>query len=88
MDLENYEETRLPKEDSWAKFLKEGSEAQLLRWGDRVISVDLPKSVDLAVTETSPGVKGNTATGANRDRMSILSTEYCAPTLPWRLFFL
>lgn len=75
MDLENYEETRLPKEDSWAKFLKEGSEAQLLRWNDRVISVDLAKSVDLAVVETSPGVKGNTATGAHRNRMAALSSD-------------
>lgn len=66
MDLVSYEETRLPRDDSWAQFLKEGAEAQLVRWNDRVISVDLAKSVDLAVVETDPGVKGNTAQGGSK----------------------
>ncbi len=33
MDLTTYEETRLPKDDSWAKWLKEGAEVALVRWG-------------------------------------------------------
>ena len=63
MDLTSYEETRLPREDSWARWLKEGAEVALVRWGERVISVDSPKNVDLAVVECDPGVKGNTAQG-------------------------
>ena len=39
-------------------------DAQLLKWNDRVISVDLPKNVELQVVETDPGVKGNTQSGA------------------------
>jgi elongation factor P len=38
-------------------------DAQLLKWNDRVISVDLPKNVELQVVETDPGVKGNTQSG-------------------------
>lgn len=38
----------------------------LVRWGERVISVDSPKNVDLAVVECDPGVKGNTASGGLR----------------------
>ena len=49
MDLSTYEETRLPRDDAWAKWLKDGMEAQLLKWDGRVISVDLPKNVDLRV---------------------------------------
>ncbi len=63
MDLSTYEETRLGRDEAWAKWLKEGMEAQLLKWNDRVISVDLQKNVELQVTETDPGVKGNTASG-------------------------
>lgn len=63
MDLSTYEETRLRRDEAWAKWLKEGMEAQLLKWNDRVISVDLQKNVELQVTETDPGVKGNTASG-------------------------
>ena len=40
-------------------------DAQLLKWNDRVISVDLPKNVELQVVETDPGVKGNTQSGAH-----------------------
>ena len=44
--------------------MQEGMDAQLLKWNDRVISVDLPKNVELQVVETDPGVKGNTQSGA------------------------
>ena len=63
MDNENYEETRLKKDDAWAKYMKEGTEASLLFWNGKVISVDPPTTMELEVTETDPGVKGNTVSG-------------------------
>ena len=36
MDLESYEETRLKKDDSWAKYLKEGFTVALVVWNDKV----------------------------------------------------
>lgn len=62
MDNDSYEETRLPKDD-WAKYLKEGTTCNLLFYNGKVISVEPPAFMDLLVTETPPGVKGNTASG-------------------------
>ncbi|KAK9806123.1 hypothetical protein WJX72_002289 [[Myrmecia] bisecta] len=66
MDLTSYEETRIPKDDSWAKYLMEGMEVQLLTWNGKVISVDVPNTVEIEVIQTDPGVKGNTASGGSK----------------------
>jgi translation elongation factor P len=66
MDNETYEETRVPRDDSWAKFLKEGMGVSVLLWDGRVISVDLPNTVELEVVETDPNVKGNTVSGGSK----------------------
>lgn len=66
MDNATYEETRLKKDEGWAKYLKEGAEVALLIWNGRVISVDSPVTVELEVADTDPGVKGNTAAGGSK----------------------
>ena len=38
MDLETYEETRLARDESWAKYLKEGFTIALVVWNDKVSS--------------------------------------------------
>lgn len=64
MDTTTYDETRLKRDDDWAKYLKEGTDVNLLLWQGRVISVDPPMTVELEVTDTEPNVKGNTVSGA------------------------
>ena len=49
-----------------AKFLKEGETVQLMLVGMDVIGAEIPFNVELKVTETVPGVKGDTATGATK----------------------
>ncbi|KAI8103866.1 hypothetical protein M9434_002135 [Picochlorum sp. BPE23] len=66
MDMTTYEETRIPEDESWSKYLKEGMDVQVLTWNGKVISVDLPNTVELEVVETDPGVKGNTAQGGSK----------------------
>ncbi|MBI3316126.1 MAG: elongation factor P [Candidatus Omnitrophica bacterium] len=63
MDSESYHEVLISAEllGDKVNFLKENSEA-IGRYGeDRLISVELPASVELAVTETEPGIRGDTA---------------------------
>jgi elongation factor P len=48
------------------KYLKEGMECEGLVHNGTVILVDLPFFVELAVTRTDPGVRGDTATGATK----------------------
>lgn len=68
MDMETYEEGRLTAQQigDKVKYLKEGMEANVVRWNEQVLDVELPNSVVLEVTETDPGVKGDTATGGSK----------------------
>lgn len=68
MDMESYEEGRLSSAQigDRVKYLKEGMEVNVVRWGEQVLEVELPNSVVLEVTQTDPGVKGDTATGGKK----------------------
>ena len=48
------------------KYLKENTECEGLVHDGNVISVELPAFVELEVTETDPGFKGDTAQGATK----------------------
>ncbi len=48
------------------KFLKENMECEGLVHDGKVISVELPQFVELEVTRTQPGFKGDTAQGATK----------------------
>ena len=47
-------------------YLLEGMTLDLILHGDVPIGVELPTTVDLRVTETDPGYKGDTAQGGNK----------------------
>lgn len=68
MDMETYEEGRLSAAQigDRVKYLKEGMEVNVIRWGEQVLEVELPNSVVLEVIQTDPGVKGDTATGGTK----------------------
>jgi elongation factor P len=68
MDMETYEEGKLSAKQigDRVKYLKEGMEAEVIRWGEQVLGVELPKSVVLEIVQTDPGVKGDTATGGSK----------------------
>jgi len=48
------------------KFVKENSEVDSLLFNDEIIGIKLPIKVSLKVSEAPPAVRGNTATGANK----------------------
>ena len=68
MDSQTYDQfamsARTLGED--AQFLKENTEVQYSSYEGEVLGVELPVTVDLAVTETEPGFAGDTATGAKK----------------------
>ncbi len=63
MDNETYEEVHMSKEKlgNALNFLKEHQELAVLFYDGNVVGVELPTFVILEVTETEPGVKGDTA---------------------------
>lgn len=48
------------------KFVKENEMVKICSYKGNVFSVEPPITVELEVTETEPGVKGNTATNATK----------------------
>lgn len=71
MDPKTYEQVEIGKKvlGDTVSFLQEGQSVNVLFWSfdgaqdkDEALSVDIPPSVVLAVAETGPGVKGNSAT--------------------------
>lgn len=68
MDNSTYEQFNISNEriNETKNFLKPGMNVDLLFDGSDVLDVRLPAHVELNVTDTEPGVKGNTATGATK----------------------
>ena len=76
MDPESFETIVVPRVivDDQIKFLKEGTDTLIMFFEDRPIALDLPIKMELKVTETAPGVKGDTATGGTKP--ATLETGY------------
>ncbi|MFI3200195.1 MAG: elongation factor P [Eubacteriales bacterium] len=68
MDVESYEQIALNEEsvgDS-LKFVKENDMCKVCSHNSNVFAIEPPLFVELEITETEPGVKGDTATGATK----------------------
>lgn len=72
MDLETYEQQPIPADvfGSDAKYLKPNTQIQALFYEGKLMSYDLPKTVDQQIAETSPAVKGATATNQMKDAIT------------------
>lgn len=68
MDQEDYDQVELNKNqiDEVLSYLKEQEVYTMLYWRDRPITVTPPLHMKFEVTETPPGVKGNTAQGGSK----------------------
>lgn len=69
MDLETYEQNCIAPSvfGDDIKFLKPNTQLTAMYHDGKLISYELPKTVDLKVTDTSPQVKGATATNQQKD---------------------
>jgi len=69
MKMDNYEQIALTVEavgEDNARFLKDGMETEMLFDGDEPVSIELPTFVELEITQTDPGVKGDTVSGGSK----------------------
>ena len=77
MDAADYNQFSIPAaelEDLIPFMTENMAGVESLVVNDEVIAVELPDTVDLPITETSPGVRGNSATG--RTKPATLSTGH------------
>jgi elongation factor P len=68
MDTETYEQLTIPRAqlDYELNFLKENMNCYIVLHDGQSIGIDLPNTVELVVTSTEPGIKGDTATGGSK----------------------
>lgn len=68
MDSETFDQTAINASDlgDSLKYVKENESVKILSCNGRVIGVEPPLFVELTITETEPGFKGDTATGATK----------------------
>ncbi len=69
MDNETFEQTLVHTDnlnDRVAKYMKESLEYEVLFFNGAVIGIDPPNFVNLEVTETDPGVRGDTSSGGSK----------------------
>lgn len=69
MDPESYDQIPLSEDqvEEAMKYLRENDEATIKFYKGNAFLVEAPNFVDLIVTETEPGVKGDTATNVTKD---------------------
>ncbi|MEL6493665.1 MAG: elongation factor P [Cyanobacteria bacterium J06623_7] len=81
MDMETYEENRMNIESlgDRTNFLKEEMEVNVIFWDEKVLEVELPTSVILEITDTDPGVKGDTATGGTKPAIVETGAQVMVP---------
>jgi elongation factor P len=65
MDSESYEQLTIPVATfgDALQWMRESDEVELLYIDDQPADVQLPSAIELAVTETEPGLRGDTASG-------------------------
>lgn len=81
MDPETFDMVPLNKDvlgDAF-QFVKENTMCSLLSYKGSVFTVEVPNFVDLVVTETEPGVKGDTATNVTKSAILETGAEIKVP---------
>jgi elongation factor P len=75
MDSETYEQLTIPEPtiSGALRFMKESDEVDLLYIDQRPADVQLPSAIDLQVSKTEPGVRGDTASGGG-SKPAVLET--------------
>lgn len=68
MDTESYDQVTVAAETlgEAVKYLKDDLTLFLLFHRDKIIGIDLPNTVELRVVKTTPGIRGDTASGGSK----------------------
>jgi elongation factor P len=68
MDNSTYDQLNVPSATlgDAANYLVDSSAALLMMYGDEIIGVELPASVELTIAETEPGLQGDRVSGAKK----------------------
>ncbi|MGM8365108.1 elongation factor P [Virgibacillus sp. W0181] len=76
MDVNTYDQIELQQSqiEHELNFIKENMEVDIITYEGEILGVSLPKNVKLEVSETEPGLKGDTVSGGSKQ--ATLETGY------------
>jgi elongation factor P len=68
MDMGDFEQMTLPvaKVGDAVNFLKENTPVQLVQWKGNLLNIELPQTMEFKITQTDPGLRGDTAQGGSK----------------------
>lgn len=68
MDTSTYEQLALPEEEikDELNYLKENMVVNIIMHDSETLGIELPNTVDLTVTDTEPGIRGDTSSGGSK----------------------
>lgn len=68
MDMESFDQISVPAAaiGPGVKYLKDNTEVEVVSHGEKIIGAELPMFMELEVTETDPGLRGDTASGGSK----------------------
>src|SRR5699024_12393972 len=68
MDMNTYEQIEIPSSqiEHQSNFMKANMTVSVMTYEGEILGVELPKNVELEVTETEPGIKGDTQSGGSK----------------------
>jgi len=68
MDMEDFEQLSLSAAQvgEKAKFLKDNTPVMLVTWKNNVLEVETPQTMEFKITQTDPGLRGDTAQGGSK----------------------
>ncbi len=75
MDMNTYEETRLVRDETWAKYMKEGLQVALIVWNDKV------RDSSSAVSSCMPLHECQSSSARQRAAMQQCSQSSCSCTV-------
>ena len=61
-------------------YLKESASVEVSSYKGEIVSIEIPITIELEITETDPGYKGDTATGGTKP--AVLETGFNIVNLP------
>lgn len=81
MDMETYDQLAVSaaKVGEYTKYLKENQEVEALYLEDEFLTLDLPASVQLKVTQTVPGIKGDSVSNTTKPATLETGIEILVP---------
>lgn len=81
MDTSTYEQIEIKKDDleSTLPYLKENMSVKILSYKGKIFGIEPPTFVELEVTYTEPGFKGDTSTGATKPATVETGASFSVP---------